>query len=147
MSKEIIKDTNWRGVPCTLRYSGSLKPVCVGDKFDNLEVTGGRAPHKADSSGYMSYKDHRETYVNGCYWDEDFEPNAWVVMLRYKKKVVNPTTGKKERDTWSQAGAYSIDYHGDDYAFLMAHGKARVIERYNSNNECYVKAVHEPDFD
>ena len=147
MSKEIITDTNWRGVPCTLRYDNSLKPVCVGDKFGSLEVVSGEAPHKPGSSGYMSYKGGQRYYAHGAHWVEDFEPNAWAVMLRYKKKIVNPATGKKERDTWSQAGAYSIDHYGDDVAFLMAHGKARVIERYDSDNECYVKAVHEPDFD
>lgn len=147
MSNEIITDENWRGVPCTLRYNNSLKPVCVGDQFEGLKVIGGRAPHKANSSGYMSYEGHRDTYVHGCHWVEDFEPNAWAVMCRYKKKVMNTTTGKKEWDTWGQAGSYSIEYYGDNDAFLMAHGKARLIERFDLNNECHVKAVIEPDFD
>lgn len=141
--KTIITDTNWRGVPCTLRYTDSLKPVCEGDKFGESQVVGGRAPHKESSTGYMTYANGDSRYVHGCRWVEDFEPNAWAVMARYTKKVVNLTTGKKEWDTWSQASSYSIEHFGDDEAYLMAHGKARLIERYDSNYECHVKAVLE----
>lgn len=144
--KQIITDTNWRGVPCTLRYTDSLKPVCEGDSFGESQVVGGRAPHKESSTGYMTYANGDSFYVNGCRWVEDFEPNAWSVMVRYKKKIVNMTTGKKEWDTWGFAGSYSIEHYGDDDAYLMAHGKARLLEQYDSNNECRVKAVFEEDF-
>jgi hypothetical protein len=144
--KQLITDTNWRGVPCTLRYNDSLKPVCEGDMFGESQVVGGSAPHKESSTGYMLYANGDRRYVNGCRWVEDFEPNAYAVMVRYKKKVMNMTTGKKEWDTWGQAGSYSIEHCGDDEAYLMAHGKARLIEMYDSNNECHVKAVLDPHF-
>jgi len=144
--KQLITDTNWRGVPCTLRYNDSLKPVCEGDMFGESQVVGGSAPHKESSTGYMLYANGDRFYVNRCRWVEDFEPNAYAVMVRYKKKVMNMTTGKKERDTWGQAGSYSIEHCGDDEAYLMAHGKARLIEMYDSNNECHVKAVLDPHY-
>lgn len=147
MSKQIITDTNWRGVPCTLRYNNSLKPVCVGDQFGENQVVGGQAPHKESSTGYMTYANGDSRYVHGCHWIEDFEPNVWAVELRYKKKIVNEVTGKKQWDTWGQVCAYSISHCGDEEAFLMAHGKARLLERYDSNNECHVKAAWSPLFD
>lgn len=146
--KQIITDTNWRGVPCTMRYDGSLQPVCKGEVTKGGSIIeGGTAPHKESSTGYVT-TDKGSYYVGtvNARWVEDFEPNAWAVMVRYKKKVVNMTTGKKEWDTWGQAGSYSIEHYGDDDAYLMAHGKARLLERYDSNNECYVKAVFEEDF-
>ena len=138
MSNEIITDENWRGVPCTLRYNNSLKPVCGGDQFEGLKVIGGRAPHKANSSGYMSYEGHRETYVHGCHWVEDYEPNAWAVMLRTKRK------GRRPEGQWEQDYSFSIDYHGDDRAYLMAHGRARLIE-FDPALDCFVKAVEDPN--
>jgi hypothetical protein len=140
MSKEIIKDTNWRGVPCTLRYNNSLKPVCVGDKFDSLEVVGGAAPHKPGSSGYMHYTGGQRYYVNGAHWVEDYEPNAWAAMCRRKKK------GRKAASDWEKVSTFSIPYYGEDKARLMAHGRARLIE-YNPDMECHVKATRETQFD
>lgn len=138
--KTIITDTNWRGVPCTLRYNQSLKPVCVGDQFGENQVVGGRAPHKESSTGYMTYANGDSFYVNGCYWIEDFEPNAWAVMCRVTKK------GRRPAGEWEEEYTYSIERNGDDEAYLMAHGRARLLER-NPDLECFVKATRDPLFE
>ena len=138
--KTIITDTNWRGVPCTMRYTDSLKPVCEGDMIGHGMVMGGRAPHKESSTGYMTYANGDSRYVNGCRWVEDFEPNAWAVMCRIKKK------GRKAASDWEEEYTYSIERHGDDEAYLMAEGRSRLLER-NPDLECYVKAVREPLFE
>lgn len=135
--KAIITDTNWRGVPCTLRYDGSLKPVCEGDMFGESMVMGGRAPHKESSTGYMTYANGDSRYVNGCRWVEDYDPNAWAVMCRIKKK------GRKAASEWEEEYTYSIESNGDTAAYLMAHGRARLLE-FNPDLECFVKAVREP---
>lgn len=137
MSKELIKDTNWRGVPCTLRYSGSLKPVCVGDVFSTRAVVGGSAPHKESSTGYMTFESGERNYVHGCTWVEDYEPNAWAVMFRTKKK------GRKAAGEWKEEYTFSIEHHGDSGAYLMAHGRARLIE-FDCDLDCFVKAVDDP---
>lgn len=138
--KTIITDTNWRGVPCTLRYNDSLKPVCEGDMFGESMVMGGSAPHKAASTGYMTYANGDSRYVNGCRWVEDFEPNAWAVMYRRKKK------GRKAASEWEKEYTFSIPFYGDYEAWLMAHGQARLIE-WNPDAECHVKATLETRFD
>ena len=138
--KTVITDTNWRGVPCTLRYADSLKPVCEGDMFGESMVMGGSAPHKEGSTGYMTYANGDSRYVHGCRWVEDFDPNAWAVMCRIKKK------GRKAASDWEEEYTYSIESHGDTSAYLMAHGRARLLE-FNSQLECYVKATREPLFD
>ena len=144
--KTIIKSTNWRGVPCTLRYDNSLKPVCEGDMIGESRIVGGSAPHKEGSTGYMSYENGDSRYVHECHWIEDFVPNAYAVMARYKKKVMNMTTRKKEWDTWSQVGSYSFEMFGEDQAYLMAHGRARLLERYDHDNEAHVKAILDPHY-
>ena len=138
--KTIITDTNWRGVPCTLRYTDSLKPVCEGDKFGESQVVGGTAPHKEGSTGYMRYANGDSRYVNGCRWVEDFEPNAWAVMCRVTKK------GRRPAGEWEEEYTYSIERNGDDEAYLMAHGRARLLER-NPDLECTIKATREPLFE
>ena len=138
--KTIITDTNWRGVPCTLRYNNSLKPVCVGDQFGENQVVGGRAPHKESSTGYMTYANGDSFYVNGCHWIEDFDPNAWAVMCRVSKK------GRRPAGEWEEEYTYSIERNGDDEAYLMAHGRARLLER-NPDLECFVKATRDPLFE
>ena len=138
--KTIITDTNWRGVPCTLRYSDSLKPVCEGDMFGESQVVGGRAPHKESSTGYMTYANGDSRYVHGCRWVEDFEPNAWAVMCRVTKK------GRRPAGEWEEEYTYSIERNGDDEAYLMAHGRARLLER-NPDLECFVKATRDPLFE
>jgi len=150
----IVKSNDWRGVPCTMRYKGSLKPVLVGDVVsgdeakDETIIKGGQAPHKEGSTGYVTTNDG-SFYVDtvGARWVPDFEPNAWAVMIRCTKKVMNMTTGKKEWEDWSQATSYSIEHHGDDVAYLMAHGRARLLEQYHSDQECFVKAVHDLHFE
>jgi len=139
MSKQIITDTNWRGVPCTLRYSGSLKPVCVGDLMGGRPVVGGTAPHKESSTGYMTFEPYESRYVNGCRWVEDYEPNAWAVMCRTKKK------GRKVAGEWEEEYTFSIEHHGDSVAYLMAHGRARLLE-FNPDLDCFVKAVDDPTY-
>ena len=138
--KTIITDTNWRGVPCTLRYTDSLKPVCEGDMFGESMVMGGTAPHKESSTGYMTYANGDSRYVNGCRWVEDFDPNAWAVMCRVSKK------GRRPAGEWEEEYTYSIERNGDDEAYLMAHGRARLLER-NPDLECYVKATRDPLFE
>lgn len=138
--KTIITDTNWRGVPCTLRYSDSLKPVCEGDMFGESQVVGGTAPHKEASTGYMTYANGDSFYVNGCRWVEDFEPNAWAVMCRVSKK------GRRPAGEWEEEYTFSIERNGDDEAYLMAHGRARLLER-NPDLECFVKATRDPLFE
>ena len=138
--KTIITDTNWRGVPCTLRYTDSLKPVCEGDMFGESQVVGGRAPHKESSTGYMTYANGDSRYVHGCRWVEDFDPNAWAVMCRVSKK------GRRPAGEWEEEYTYSIERNGDDEAYLMAHGRARLLER-NPDLECYVKATRDPLFE
>ena len=134
--KTIITDTYWRGVPCTLRYSDSLKPVCEGDMFGESMVMGGTAPHKESSTGYMRYANDDSRYVNGCRWVEDFDPNAWAVMCRVSKK------GRRPAGEWQEEYTYSIERNGDDEAYLMAHGRARLLER-NPDLECFVKATRD----
>jgi len=127
----IVKSNDWRGVPCTMRYKGSLKPVLVGDVVsgdeakDETIIKGGQAPHKEGSTGYVTLNDG-SFYVDtvGARWVPDFEPNAWAVMIRCTKKVMNMTT-----------------------AYLMAHGRARLLEQYHSDQECFVKAVHDLHFE
>lgn len=143
MSKQIITDTNWRGVPCTLRYDDSLKPVCVGDMFGGSPVVGGTAPHKPSSTGYMTYEPYESRYVHGCRWVEDYTPTHWATLVRYSKRVRNMTTGKMEWDKWSQAAAFPIAVYGDDESYLMAEGKARIMERWDSCNITRVVAVDE----
>ena len=51
---DIITSTDWEDKENTLVYEKSLSPVCVGQKVRSKEgyiVSGGRAPHKASSSG------------------------------------------------------------------------------------------------
>lgn len=140
--KTIITDTNWRGVPCTMRYDGSLRPVCKGDRTEGGSVIeGGTAPHKESSTGYVT-TDKGSYYVGtaGARWVEDFEPNAWAVMCRVSKK------GRRPAGEWEEEYTYSIERNGDDEAYLMAHGRARLLER-NPDLECFVKATRDSLFE
>ena len=84
----IVKSNDWRGVPCTMRYRGSLKPVLVGDVVsgdeakDETIIKGGQAPHKEGSTGYVTTNDG-SFYVDtvGARWVPDFEPKSWCVFV------------------------------------------------------------------
>ena len=81
---ELVTSTDWRGVPCTMRYSNpNGKPVLVGDVAAGENVIrGGQAPHKDGSTGYVS-TDRGSFYVGtvGAYWDPDYEPKNWCVFV------------------------------------------------------------------
>ena len=81
---ELVTSTDWRGVPCTMRYSNpNGKPVLVGDMGSGGSVIrGGQAPHKEGSTGYVS-TDRGSYYVGtvNAYWDPDFEPKSWAVFV------------------------------------------------------------------
>jgi hypothetical protein len=104
--------------------------------FGESMVMGGTAPHKESSTGYMRYANDDSRYVNGCRWVEDFDPNAWAVMCRVSKK------GRRPAGEWQEEYTYSIERNGDDEAYLMAHGRARLLER-NPDLECFVKATRD----
>jgi len=81
---ELIQSNDWRGVPCTMRYSNpNGKPVLVGDVTAGENVIrGGQAPHKEGSTGYVS-TDRGSFYVGtvNAYWDPDYEPKNWCVFV------------------------------------------------------------------
>ena len=139
--KTIVTDTDWRGVPCTMRYD-SGKPVCIGDREGTARaVTGGRAPHKSGSTGYVRLEQDvcggSEVYV-GCIrarWVPDFEPNHWMVQVR---KTPHRNTKPENYPEWEPA--WSCDYD-HELSWLAAHGWAAVFERNNSNYSVRVVAV------
>jgi len=81
---ELVTSTDWRGVPCTMRYSNpNGKPVLVGDVTAGENVIrGGIAPHKEGSTGYVT-TDQGSYYVGtvNAYWDPDFKPKGWAVFV------------------------------------------------------------------
>jgi hypothetical protein len=114
---ELVTSTDWRGVPCTMRYSNpNGKPVLVGDVTAGENVIrGGQAPHKEGSTGYVN-TDRGSYYVGtvNAYWDPDFEPKNWCVFVN------------DEPYWW-------VDYN-EPLGYLAAHGVA-------SFHDGYVKAV------
>ena len=78
--KTLVTDTNWEGMPCTLRYD-SGKPVAHGDVVGQLVVNGGSAPHHCGSTGYV-YTDQGQRYVSviNARWTDDFEPRSYVTQ-------------------------------------------------------------------
>lgn len=81
--KTIITSTDWRGVPCTMRYDASLQPVCKGEVTEGGSIIeGGQAPHKEGSTGYVT-TDKGSYYVGtvNARWVADFEPKSWAVYV------------------------------------------------------------------
>lgn len=114
---KLVKGTDWRGVPCTMKYTNpNGKPVLVGDVLESGSVvTGGMAPHKDGSTGYIS-TDHGSYYVGtaSARWVPDFEPKSWAVFVN-------------DDPIWW------VDYD-EPLGYLAAHGVA-------SFQDGYVKAV------
>ena len=118
MMKTIITSTDWRGVPCTMRYA-SGKPVCEGDIVGESIITGGAAPHKQGSTGYV-HTDRGQYYVGtvDAHWVPEYEPHNWAVYVARKPR------GKKEPE-WQIH--WWVDYN-EPLGYLAAHGAARLME-------------------
>jgi hypothetical protein len=57
-----IHDDNWDGKQVILVSEKTLKPVCIGQRVkdfrgDSAVITGGHAPRKPSSEGYVGVKD------------------------------------------------------------------------------------------
>jgi hypothetical protein len=57
-----IHDDNWYGKQVILVSEKTLKPVCIGQRVkdfrgDSAVITGGHAPRKPSSEGYVGVKD------------------------------------------------------------------------------------------
>ena len=121
---ELVTSTDWRGVPCTMRYSNpNGKPVLVGDVTEGENVIrGGQAPHKEGSTGYVS-TDRGSYYVGtvNAYWDPDFEPNNWCVFVA--------PYGSDEYEAY-----WWVDYK-EPLGYLAALGVASM------HSNAYIKAV------
>lgn len=67
-----VTSTDWEGKESTLVFEKNLKPVCMGQKVRKYIVTGGRAPHKPESTGRV--------YVSGIGkngLNREFFPNVF----------------------------------------------------------------------
>lgn len=121
---ELITCEDWRGVPCTMRYSNPKgKPVLVGDVTEGETViTGGQAPHKEGSTGYVN-TDRGSYYVGtvSAYWDPDFEPKNWCVFVA--------PYGSDEYEAY-----WWVDYK-EPLGYLAALGVASM------HSNAYIKAV------
>ena len=121
---EVVTSTDWRGVPCTMRYSNPKgKPVLVGDVTEGENVIrGGQAPHKEGSTGYVS-TDRGSHYVGtvNAYWDPDFEPKNWCVFVA--------PYGSDEYEAY-----WWVDYK-EPLGYLAALGVASM------HSNAYIKAV------
>jgi hypothetical protein len=121
---EVVTSTDWRGVPCTMRYSSPKgKPVLVGDVTAGENVIrGGQAPHKEGSTGYVS-TDRGSYYVGtvNAYWDPDFEPKNWCVFVA--------PYGSDEYEAY-----WWVDYK-EPLGYLAALGVASM------HSNAYIKAV------
>jgi len=121
---EVVTSTDWRGVPCTMRYSSPKgKPVLVGDVTAGENVIrGGQAPHKEGSTGYVS-TDRGSYYVGtvDAYWDPDFEPKNWCVFVA--------PYGSDEYEAY-----WWVDYK-EPLGYLAALGVASM------HSNAYIKAV------
>ena len=121
---ELVTSTDWRGVPCTMRYSNpNGKPVLVGDVTEGENVIhGGQAPHKEGSTGYVS-TDRGSYYVGtvNAYWDPDFEPKNWCVFVA--------PYGSDEYEAY-----WWVDYK-EPLGYLAALGVASM------HSNAYIKAV------
>jgi len=121
---ELIQSNDWRGVPCTMRYSSPKgKPVLVGDVTAGENVIrGGQAPHKEGSTGYVS-TDRGSYYVGtvNAYWDPDFEPKNWCVFVA--------PYGSDEYEAY-----WWVDYK-EPLGYLAALGVASM------HSNAYIKAV------
>ena len=121
---DIVTSTDWRGVPCTMRYSNpNGKPVLVGDVTAGENVIrGGQAPHKEGSTGYVS-TDRGSFYVGtvDAYWDPDYEPKNWCVFVA--------PYGSDEHEAY-----WWVDYK-EPLGYLAALGVASM------HSNAYMKAV------
>ena len=68
MTQHIITSTNYEGVPCVLVHSDTGEITRAGDKLpdfrgDVSEITGGSAPHKPSSTGFVRLESGREVYA------------------------------------------------------------------------------------
>jgi hypothetical protein len=120
---ELIKSEDWRGVPCTMKYTKPAgKPVLVGDRVGDSVIEGGQAPHKEGSTGYVS-TDRGSYYVGtvNAQWVADFEPQNWCVFVA--------PYGSDEYEAY-----WWVDYK-EPLGYLAALGVASM------HSNAYIKAV------
>ena len=117
-----FKEEDYRGVPCVLVYSKTGTPVPKNNKEN---VTGGRAPHHAGSTGYV-YADNengnkfdRYAHVFEMEWMPMYEPDTVVVYAKQKRGGGD----------WEQVGKFPLENSMAEYAAI---GMAHVYQRdYN----------------
>jgi hypothetical protein len=75
-----IHDDNWDGKQVILVSEKTLKPVCIGQRVkdfrgDSAVITGGHAPRKPSSEGYVGVKDRDfEMYYYAGVYDLKWVP-------------------------------------------------------------------------
>ncbi len=62
MKVRVLRDESWNGKQVILVSEKTLKPVCIGQRVkdfrgDSAVITGGHAPRKPSSEGYVGVKD------------------------------------------------------------------------------------------
>jgi hypothetical protein len=114
-----FKEEDYRGVPCILVYSKTGTPV---PKDNPEKVSGGRAPHHANSTGYVyaendnGNKFDRYAHVFEMEWQPMYEPDCVVVYAREKR-------GKQD---WQEVGKFDLSNSMAEFAAI---GMAHVYQR------------------